>query len=113
MRQNGTNEYDPLSHQMVSLDSTYLLFGYGRHAWCVLALFRISVIEAYSRTIILSSPGRFFAVNEIKAMVAHILLNYDIKLPGDAKVVPPGRWFAGNRIPDPKAEMMFRKRKVA
>ena len=58
------------------------------------------------------SPGRFFAVNEIKAMAAHILLNYDIKLPGDAKVVPLGRWFAGNRIPDPKAEMMFRKRRV-
>ena len=51
-------------------------------------------------------------MNEIKAMASHILLNYDIKLPGDAKVVPSGRWFAGNRIPDAKAQMMFRKRKV-
>ncbi|KAJ2936146.1 hypothetical protein H1R20_g944, partial [Candolleomyces eurysporus] len=90
MRQNGTNEYDSLRHQMVSLDSTYLLFGHGRHA----------------------CPGRFFAVNEVKAMMAHILLNYDVKLPGDSKEIPPGTYFAGARSPAPNAEVMFRKRKV-
>ncbi|RXW11636.1 hypothetical protein EST38_g14220 [Candolleomyces aberdarensis] len=89
MRQNGTNEYDPLRHQMVSLDSSYLLFGHGRNA----------------------CPGRFLAVNEVKAMMAHILLNYDIKLPGDSKEIPPGKYFAGARTPAPNAEIMFRKRK--
>ncbi|KAJ2919582.1 hypothetical protein MD484_g822, partial [Candolleomyces efflorescens] len=90
MRKNGTNEYDPLRHQMVSLDPTYLLFGHGRHA----------------------CPGRFFAVNEVKAMMAHILLNYDIKLPGDSQEVPAGQYFAASRSPAPGAEVLFRKRKV-
>lgn len=112
MREKGTNEYDPLRHQMVSLDTTYLLFGHGRHAWYVFTTPLTLVAKLNTIPFGTSSPGRFFAVNEVKAMMAHILLNYDIKLPGDAKVVPPGRWFAGNRVPDPKAEMMFRKRKV-
>jgi hypothetical protein len=59
-----------------------------------------------------SSPGRFFAVNEVKAMIAHILLNYDIKLPGDSKEVPAGKYFAASRSPAPGAEVLFRKRKV-
>lgn len=58
------------------------------------------------------SPGRFFAVNEVKAAVSHILLNYDIKLPGDATKVLPGIWFAGSRSPDPKAQILFRKRRL-
>ncbi|RXW11635.1 hypothetical protein EST38_g14219, partial [Candolleomyces aberdarensis] len=57
-------------------------------------------------------PGRFFAVNEVKAMMAHILLNYDIKLPGDSKEIPRGKYFAGARTPAPNAEIMFRKRKL-
>ncbi|TEB33836.1 cytochrome P450 [Coprinellus micaceus] len=91
MRENGTDEYDPLRHQMVSLDTNYLLFGHGRHA----------------------CPGRFFAVNEVKAMMAHILMNWDIKLPNDSTVVPEGTWFGGGRAPNTKAEILFRKRKVA
>lgn len=90
MREKGTSEYDPLRHQMVSLDTTYLLFGHGRHA----------------------CPGRFFAVNEVKAMMAHMVLNYDIKLPGDSRDPPKGPWFAGSRSPHPTAEVLFRKRKL-
>lgn len=90
MREKGTNEYDPLRHQMVSLDTSFLLFGYGRHA----------------------CPGRFFAVNEVKAMMAHIILNYDIKLPGDSREAPKGVWFAGSRSPHTSAEILFKKRKL-
>jgi len=76
-------------HQMVSVSSEYLAFGYGKHA----------------------CPGRFFAANEIKAMTAHVLLTYDIKLdPADAspKYIP----FGALRIPNPKSKVMFRKRQV-
>ncbi|KAF6749691.1 cytochrome P450 [Ephemerocybe angulata] len=90
MREKGSNEYDPLRHQMVSLDSTYLLFGHGRHA----------------------CPGRFFAVNEVKAMLAHIVINYDIKLPGGSREIPRGSWFAGSRAPHSTAEILFRKRQI-
>jgi hypothetical protein len=39
-------------------------------------------------------------------------LNYDIKLPGDSKEVPAGKYFAASRSPAPGAEILFRKRKV-
>ena len=45
MRNKGTNEYDPLRHQMVSLDSSYLLFGHGRHAWSVELIFCPTTID--------------------------------------------------------------------
>ena len=35
MRKDGAEELDSIRHQMVSLEPTYLLFGYGRHAWYV------------------------------------------------------------------------------
>ncbi|KAJ2915158.1 hypothetical protein MD484_g5266, partial [Candolleomyces efflorescens] len=59
----------------------------------------------------LGSPGRFLAVNEIKAMMAHIILNYDIKLPGDSKEVPAGQYFETGRSPAPGAEVLLRRRK--
>jgi cytochrome P450 len=43
--------------QSATLDDAFLGFGYGKHA----------------------CPGRFFALNEVKIFVAHILLNYEIK----------------------------------
>jgi cytochrome P450 len=49
---------DGPKHQMVNTNGTNLTFGNGRHA----------------------CPGRFFAANELKAMLAHVLLNYDLKM---------------------------------
>ncbi|KAI9465950.1 cytochrome P450, partial [Lactarius psammicola] len=51
-------------HQATSTSTEYLTFGYGRHA-----------CHSYSPI----SPGRFLAVNEVKALLAHILVTYDIK----------------------------------
>ncbi|KAL4919607.1 cytochrome P450 [Aspergillus aurantiobrunneus] len=52
------------SAQLVSPSPEHLGFGYGNHA----------------------CPGRFFAANEVKIALAHILLKYDFKLaPGAAK----------------------------
>jgi len=44
-------------HQTVTASAEYLTFGLGRH----------------------TCPGRFLAVNEIKALLAHILVTYDVK----------------------------------
>lgn len=41
----------------VSLDDKFLSFGFGRHA----------------------CPGRFFAMHEIKLMMAYILMNYEVE----------------------------------
>lgn len=40
-----------------TLDDAFLGFGFGRHA----------------------CPGRFFALNEMKVFIAHMLLNYDVE----------------------------------
>ena len=57
------------------------------------------------------SPGRFFAANQLKAIMAHIVLNYDLKIGGDGKR-PENLYLAANMIPDPKGEILFRKRKI-
>ena len=57
------------------------------------------------------SPGRFFAANELKAIMAYIVVNYDLKIGGDGKR-PENLYFAATMIPDPKGEILFRKRKI-
>ena len=54
------------------------------------------------------SPGRFFAVNEMKALFAHIIANYDFKLEEGARA-PRESWIAGMRFLG-TANVMFRTR---
>ncbi|KAL0949752.1 hypothetical protein HGRIS_009790 [Hohenbuehelia grisea] len=82
-------EGEGIKHQLVNTNVEFLPFGHGRHA----------------------CPGRFFASNEIKTMLAHVLMNYDIKMEGDGGL-PPSRWFASASMPDGKARVMFRKRQT-
>ncbi|KAJ7049335.1 cytochrome P450, partial [Mycena amicta] len=72
--------------QMVAPDVKYLSFGLGRHA----------------------CPGRFFAVNELKLMLAYILENYDVKLEGPER--PPTEWFGTLAAANRFGKVMFRKR---
>jgi hypothetical protein len=58
---------------------------------------------------ILRSPGRYFAVVELKAMLAHIVMNYDVKMEQEG-VRPADLWFMYSCIPNRKAEVLFRKR---
>jgi len=55
------------------------------------------------------SPGRFFAAIELKTILAHIVMNYDVKMAnGDGR--PENVWFGRTSLPNPKAEVLFRKR---
>jgi len=76
--------------QIISVSLEWLLFGGGRH----------------------SCPGRFFAVYELKAMLSHVLLNYDVKMPNDGPR-PKNFWFGHATLANPKAHVLFRKRKQA
>ncbi|KAF8583781.1 cytochrome P450 [Ramaria rubella] len=78
--EKGTN------NQLVATSLDFVAFGHGRHA----------------------CPGRFFAANELKLMLAHTLLTYDIKM--DAP--PREMWFGHLRLIDDKADVLFRKRRV-
>jgi len=74
-------------HQMISLGLDYIVFGHGRHA----------------------CPGRFFAVNELKALLAHVLLTYDVAFENNGGR-PADRWYGPSVVPDPAVSVLFRKR---
>jgi len=72
---------------MVSSSPDHLSFGHGRHV----------------------CPGRHFAACELKLMFAHIVTTYDVKLEIEG-VRPPDMWFMTSCIPNPNANVLFRKR---
>ncbi|KAI0354623.1 cytochrome P450 [Trametes cingulata] len=73
-------------HQFVNTSVDYLPFGHGKH----------------------ECPGRFFAANEHKAMLAYIVLYYDLKLPDDAPP-PKNNCWDSNVIPAINGKVMSRK----
>ncbi|CDO73010.1 hypothetical protein BN946_scf185007.g64 [Trametes cinnabarina] len=77
-------------HQFVNTSLDYIPFGHGKHA----------------------CPGRFFAANELKSLLAYIILNYDLKLGGDGSR-PQNIYWALNVIPAPNGKILFRKREAA
>ncbi|KAJ8454435.1 hypothetical protein ONZ51_g13027 [Trametes cubensis] len=83
-------EGEAMKHQYVNTSVDYISFGHGKHA----------------------CPGRFFAANELKAMLAYIVLNFDIKLEGDGKRPENIHWGPAV-IPDLNARVLFRKRKAS
>ena len=55
------------------------------------------------------SPGRFFAVNEMKALFAYIIANYDFKFEEGTRA-PRGIWISGTRFLG-STNVMFRTRR--
>lgn len=58
-----------------------------------------------------TSPGRFFAATELKAMMAYIVMNYDIKCEREG-VRPENVHINLAVIPDLTAKILFRKRQI-
>ncbi|KAJ3839330.1 cytochrome P450 [Lentinula raphanica] len=81
-----SKEGEELKHQMVGTDPAYILFGGGRHM----------------------CPGRFFAVNELKALIGEILLAYDLKLENGE--LPEPDWQGASLSPNRFAQVMFKRR---
>ncbi|KAL3294106.1 putative cytochrome P450 monooxygenase (lovA) [Colletotrichum asianum] len=83
----GERDEDSKTAHLVSTSSRHLGFGHGIHA----------------------CPGRFFAANEIKIALCHILLKYDWKLPDGFQ--PKATTFGMSIIPDPATKFLIRRRK--
>lgn len=85
LNMRSTDE-EKLAH-LVSTSAKHPAFGHGAHA----------------------CPGRFFAANEVKIALAHLLLKYEWKLPegSNFKPMPYGMSF----LPDPTATLLIRRRK--
>jgi cytochrome P450 monooxygenase-2 len=73
--------------QLVSTSPEHLAFGHGMHA----------------------CPGRFFAANEIKLALCHLLLKYDWKLAPGTSVKPMCRGLMMSV--NPESKLLFRRRK--
>lgn len=74
-------------HQFATTDRNNLHFGYGKYA----------------------CPGRFFASDEIKMILVHLLLNFDFKYP--AGQTRPANISAGEFLfPEPTARVLMRRR---
>ena len=57
-------------------------------------------------------PGRFFASNQIKIILAHIIQNYDIALEKPEQGRPKNIMFEVNVLADPTAKILFRRRRT-
>ncbi|KAI1787002.1 cytochrome P450 [Ganoderma leucocontextum] len=78
---------ESLKHQFSSTSPEYIPFGHGQHA----------------------CPGRYFAANELKAILAYVILNYDLKLGGDGSR-PPDVSVGAAVVPAPHGRVLFKKR---
>jgi cytochrome P450 len=78
--------YPDKKFDMATANSETVSFGQGRHA----------------------CPGRFFASTEIKLMLAHIVITYDVKLVDGVR--PPDSYYMNGIQPNPTAKVYFRKR---
>lgn len=75
-------------NQFVSVNQTSLTFGFGRHA----------------------CPGRFFAANEIKMILANVLVRYEVRMPGNSTERYPNIEFAHMSIPNGSKSLLFKVR---
>lgn len=57
-----------------------------------------------------NSPGRWYASLVVKYLLAHLLVNYDMKLPDNSGGRPPDNVYAGVRVANTKAKVLFRQR---
>jgi hypothetical protein len=92
-------------YQMVNTAPDYVSFGHGKHAWYVAVCHKpylASVLMCGS-----CSPGRFFAAAELKTMLCHLLLNYDVKFEDKPAVEV---WWTFFPIVDSSAIVSFRAR---
>ncbi|TFY69205.1 hypothetical protein EVJ58_g555 [Rhodofomes roseus] len=86
MRENDNNTEEMTSkYGMVTLGTNHVPFGHGKHA----------------------CPGRFFAAVELKAMLAHLLITYDVR-PEKEGVQPPRSFQGGANT----MKIFFRKRQT-
>ncbi|KZL75866.1 cytochrome P450 [Colletotrichum tofieldiae] len=87
-QKTGSKQAEVVSNaQFVSVGQSSLTFGYGRHA----------------------CPGRFFAVNEIKMILATLLVNYDLMNAAGSRERYPNVVSGPMSFPDPNKTILLRK----
>ncbi|KAL0936746.1 ent-kaurene oxidase [Colletotrichum truncatum] len=88
MSANDATTEAAANNQFTSVSETSLAFGYGRNA----------------------CPGRFFAANEIKMILATTILNYDLKMPDGCTARYDNLTVGSQLVPDPSKSIMMKLR---
>lgn len=89
LRTDPTKPENVNRFQFATTDASTLHFGHGKYA----------------------CPGRFFASNEIKVILCHLLLQYDFKFP-EGQDTRPANWsYEEAFYPDPTVPVLMRQRK--
>ena len=83
---NGGRYIKKANLAFVSTNASFHSFGHGRHA----------------------CPGRFFASNELKMLLAYISLHYDFETLSER---PPNTWIGNTVLPPMKSTIRIRRRK--
>lgn len=86
LRQGGTAT-DHARNQFVTTNEQNLMFGYGRHA----------------------CPGRFFAANEIKMLLANLVLYFDFKNEDGSMIRYKNIEMGRQTSPDPRKQLLFKR----
>lgn len=99
-------------------DTRFPLWGLGRRAWWVLWSYKLFFVGqagfllagSWLRVFSIHSPGRYFAVDVLKMVIAHILQNYDLKM-ADLHVSKKRTFdWRSATIPQASATLFFRER---
>ncbi|KAJ5063253.1 cytochrome P450 monooxygenase-like protein [Bipolaris maydis] len=89
MRENSSTG-ELARSQFVSANERDMLFGYGKHA----------------------CPGRFFAANEIKTVLARMIMDYDIVMPDGRKERYEPIQVDRQVVPNPSNSLLLKRRKI-
>lgn len=100
----GLDGSEEIKHRLTSASPGFLAFGAGKHIWYGSILHMALVTHTCC-----SSPGRFFGSLELKCMIAHLLLRFDMKME-DEGIRPKNEWFGPICMPAVHANVLFRRR---
>nr|UOW59926.1 SonD [Paraconiothyrium archidendri] len=89
LREDPSKPENANKFQFAMSDNTHLHFGHGKYA----------------------CPGRFFASNEVKMILCHLLLGYDFKFP-EGQGRPKNLSYEEAQYPDPSVWVLIKKRKL-
>jgi hypothetical protein len=91
-------------YHAVTTSLDYLAFGHGVHSWTAYGRYCGFLPSCHA-----SIPSLIRRIKELKAIVAHIVLNYDIKV-ANGEGRPANQYIASACLPHASAKVLFRKR---
>ncbi|KAF7337632.1 Ent-kaurene oxidase [Mycena sanguinolenta] len=100
------SEHTDLKYGFTTVQKEFVPFGLGKHA-CPGRFLRVFFSLGFTTWL---TQNHASASMELKLMISHLLLNYDLSLPGGAKEAPKPKFFNSTVLPDTKARVILKPR---